>query len=231
MAFASTENLFLYLSSADRGCGASQNHPTPQSRRVRRPLPLPAWVNRAAHILCSLPEFFFDFEQTVVFRNALATARRSGFQLPSSNRNCEICKWWCRRFRRSGGSSSAPAKKGRTIPPVPARNVTQGLFAPSSPCTKKARMISCATVPTTISLSASRNLEPNGDQRRDERQSHPHGGEDPDILHRDTSLVFSDSLPGYDSATSLRLSGVISCTRLNGGNSGFGELLHREYRL
>jgi hypothetical protein len=36
-----------------------------------------------------------------------------------------------------------------------------------------------------------------------------------------------DLSPVHDSATSLHLSGVISCARLNEWDSGFGELLHR----
>jgi len=43
--------------------------------------------------------------------------------------------------------------------PVPARKVIQPVFAPSPPWTKNAPMISCATVPRTISLSDLESLD------------------------------------------------------------------------
>jgi hypothetical protein len=44
-------------------------------------------------------------------------------------------------------------------------------------------------------------------------------------------LSFGIFAGGMTPRQGFRLSGVISCTRLNGGNSGFGELLHRKYRF
>ena len=38
--------------------------------------------------------------------------------------------------------------------PVPARNVIHGVLASSPPCAKYATATNCATVPTTISVSA-----------------------------------------------------------------------------
>src|SRR5580704_3239697 len=56
--------------------------------------------------------------------------------------------------RKICGSSSAPARKVRTMAPVPARKLIQPVLAPSPPRMKNAPITSCATVPTTISLSA-----------------------------------------------------------------------------
>jgi len=41
------------------------------------------------------------------------------------------------------------------------------------------------------------------------------------------SSCFSESLPGYDSATRIPCQESSAVTRRSGGNSGFGELLHR----
>ena len=56
--------------------------------------------------------------------------------------------------RNIPGSSSAPARNVSTMAPVPARKPTQADFAPSTSVPISAPMMSCATVPTTISESA-----------------------------------------------------------------------------
>jgi hypothetical protein len=58
------------------------------------------------------------------------------------------------RSRKTTGSSSAPARKVRRIAPVPERNLTQVSPVPSTMAPMRAPMISCATVPTTISDKA-----------------------------------------------------------------------------
>ena len=56
--------------------------------------------------------------------------------------------------RNIPGSSSAPARNVSTIAPVPARKPTQADFAPNTSVPISAPIISCATVPTTISERA-----------------------------------------------------------------------------
>src|ERR1035441_3411059 len=56
--------------------------------------------------------------------------------------------------RNIPGSSSAPARNVSTMAPVPARKPTHPDFAPNTSVPMTAPMMSCATVPTTISESA-----------------------------------------------------------------------------
>src|SRR5215472_9621766 len=56
--------------------------------------------------------------------------------------------------RKTNGSSSAPARKVRTMAPTPDRNFTQDSSVPSTAPPMAAPMINCAMVPTTISESA-----------------------------------------------------------------------------
>src|ERR1700676_4787818 len=57
-------------------------------------------------------------------------------------------------IRNTAGSSSAPARNVRTMAPVPERNLIQGSSVCRSVVPMVAPIISCATVPTTISDNA-----------------------------------------------------------------------------
>src|ERR1019366_8440370 len=57
-------------------------------------------------------------------------------------------------IRKTAGSSSAPARNVSTMAPVPERNLIQESSVCRSAVPRVAPIISCATVPTTISESA-----------------------------------------------------------------------------
>src|ERR1035438_2140574 len=86
------------------------------------------------------------------FSNSCATAAavRNGPKKPT--RPTPIASFHF--VRKIFGSSSAPARKVSTMAPVPARKLTQPDLAPNTSVPMSAPIMSCATVPTTISDSA-----------------------------------------------------------------------------
>src|ERR1039458_263960 len=81
---------------------------------------------------------------------ATAAAPRNGAKKPTNPTTMASFHF----VRNMPGSSSAPARNVSTIAPVPARKLTQADFAPSTSVPIRAPMMSCATVPTTISERA-----------------------------------------------------------------------------